>query len=310
MRFKVLLLCFSASLCFSQNSWKAEDLLVFNDSIKLPGTLSYQNGIEGQTLLIFVPGSGNPDRNGNQPQLGINGNYIKQLAKAMNTAGFAFFSYDKRNVTKENIPMILRSYEFTDLVDDVKAILEKFKDDQRFAKIVLIGHSQGSLVAMMAVNDQVAKYVSLAGLGESADKAIIRQISAQSEELGQIAKAHIEELKKTGSIATVSPMLAALFAKQNHQFLRSYFYRDPAVEIQKLDIPVLIVNGTKDIQVEVRDARLLKEAKMDAKLKVVENMNHVLKDIVIDSDNLKSYYSPDYPLSKSLLKELISFINE
>ena len=310
MRISVLLLCFSVSICFSQNSWKAEDVLVFNDSIKLPGTLSYQDGIEGQTLLIFVPGSGNPDRNGNQPQLGINGNYINQLAKAMNRAGFAFFSYDKRNVTKENIPMILRSYEFTDLVDDVKAILEKFKDDQRFAKLVLIGHSQGSLVAMMAVNDQIAKYVSLAGLGESADKAIIRQISAQSEELGQIAKEHIEELKKTGSIATVNPMLAALFAKQNHQFLRSYFNRDPAVEIQKLDIPVLIVNGTKDIQVEVRDARLLKEAKMDAKLKVVENMNHVLKDIVIDSDNLKSYYSPDYPLSESLLKELISFIKE
>ncbi len=310
MRIKVLLFCFSVSLCFSQNSWKSEEVLVLNDSIKLPGTLSYQNDYEGQTLLIFVPGSGNPDRNGNQVQLGINGNYINQFAKAMNKAGFAFFSYDKRNVTKENIPIIMRSYEFTDLVDDVKAILEKFKGDKRFDKIVLIGHSQGSLVAMMAANDQVDKFVSLAGLGESADKAIIRQISTQSEELGQAAKAHVEELKTTGSIASVNPMLAALFAKQNHQFLRSYFNRDPAVEIQKLNIPVLIINGTKDIQVEVRDAELLKKAKKDSKLLIIENMNHVLKDIVNDSDNLKSYYSPEYSLSESLIKEMISFLTE
>ena len=104
-------------------------------------------------------------------------------------------------------------------------------------------------------------------------------------------------------------MLAGLFAKQNHQFLSSYFTADPTIEIQKLHIPVLIVNGTKDIQVEVRDAQLLSEAKKDAKLIIIENMNHVLKDIKDDSDNLKSYYSSDYSLSEHLLEELILFIN-
>ncbi len=310
MRIKVLLFCFSLSVCFSQESWLSEDLTIWNDSIQLPGTLSYQQNSDEQTLLIFVPGSGNPDRNGNQPQLGINGNYIAQLGKAMNKAGFAFFSYDKRNVTKENIPIILRSYEFADLVKDVDAVLANFTNDQRFNKLVLLGHSQGSLVAMMAVNDQVSKYVSLAGLGEPADKTIVRQISAQSAELGQIARAHADELKTTGTITSVNPMLAALFAKQNHQFLQTYFKLDPAVEIKKLTIPVLIVNGTKDIQVVPRDAKLLNEAKPDSKLSIIDNMNHVLKDIEIDADNLKSYYSSEYPLSESLLKELISFIKD
>lgn len=298
------------SYCFSQNNPVVEEVLVMNDSIKLPGTLTYFKDQAKQPLVLFVPGSGNPDRDGNQPQFGVNGNYIKQLRLALNKADMAFFSYDKRNVSKENLPLILRSYEFTDLVKDVEAILAYFKNDQRFDQIVLIGHSQGSLVSMMAVNDQVDKYVSLAGLGETADQAIIRQITAQNSELGTVAKAHVVELKQTGTIKQINPMLAGLFAEQNHQFLNSYFKFDPSIEIKKIDIPVLIINGTKDIQVEVRDARLLFSAKNDAKLVLIDNMNHVLKHISDDQDNLKSYYSPEYALSQELIRELTSFITE
>ncbi len=311
MIFRILLLSvvFSVS-AFAQGKWTAEDILVTNDSIKLPGTLTYDKSVEQQPLVIFVPGSGNPDRNGNQPQFGVNGNYIKQLSEALNAQDIAFFRYDKRNVTTSNIKHILKSYEFGDLVKDVSAIIEQFKDDKRFKSITLIGHSQGSLVAMLAVNHNIDKYISLAGLGESADKTIVRQLKAQSEAYAEIAEAHIDELKTTGTIKEVNPMLASLFAKPNHQFLSSYFLVDPTEMIKKLKIPILIINGTKDLQVTEDDAKNLHQANPNSELVLIDNMNHVLKIIEKDEDNLASYSSPDFKLSDTLVTTIESFIKQ
>ena len=84
----------------------------------------------------------------------------------------------------------------------------------------MVGHSQGSLVAMLATNEQVDKYVSLAGLGETVDKAMIRQVTAQSEVLGAKTAEHFKELKETGDIKNVDPMLLSLFAKPNLPFFQ------------------------------------------------------------------------------------------
>ncbi|MEY8848916.1 alpha/beta fold hydrolase [Psychroserpens sp. XS_ASV72] len=311
MKFKLLAI---VALCFSfshaQDNFISEEILVMNDSIQLPGTLTYNAELKQQPLLIFVSGSGNPDRNGNQPQFGVNGNYIKQFSEAMNKKGIAFFRYDKRNVTASNIKFIMESYEFQDLVNDVSAVIDQFKDDKRFNSITLIGHSQGSLVSMMATNEHVDKYISLAGIGESVDKTIIRQYNAQSPELAKVVAAHIDELKSSGTIEDINPMLMGLFAKQNHQFLKSYLKLDPTEEIKNLEIPILVINGTKDVQVEVKDAENLHNANPDSELVIIDKMNHVLKVIEKDEDNLASYMSPDFPLSEALVTTVEKFIKK
>ena len=306
----ILLFLFISSSVFAQGEWIAEDILVTNDSIKLPGTLTYDKSEKQQPLIIFVPGSGNPDRNGNQPQFGVNGNYIKQLSEALNKKGIAFFRYDKRNVTSSNIQHILKSYEFQDLVKDVNSIINNFKNDKRFNQITLVGHSQGSLVAMMAANEHVDNYISLAGLGETADKAIIRQLKAQSKDYAKIAATHIDELKSTGTIKEVNPMLASLFAKPNHQFMSSYINLDPNEEIKKLTIPILIINGTKDLQVTEVDAKNLHKSQPNSELIIIDNMNHVLKNIENNDDNLASYSSPDFKLSEELVTAIETFVKK
>ena len=308
--FLVYLLLLFSSFLFAQKSIVSEEILIKNDSILLPGTLSFNRELEKQPLIIFVSGSGNPDRNGNQPQFGVNGNYIKQLSDAMTDKNVAFFRFDKRNVTKENIPQILKHYVFSDLVDDVTAIIEHFKNDPRFDSITLVGHSQGSLVAMMAANNYIDKYVSLAGIGEPVGGTIIRQYSAQNESLGKNVEEHIKELSETGTIKEVNPNLALLFNPQNYSFLAEYLVLNPQEEIKKLKIPVLIINGDKDIQVKEQDANNLLLAKPDAKMVIIENMNHVLKNIEKDEDNLASYSSPDFPLSQELVLLLEDFIKQ
>ncbi|WP_299524388.1 alpha/beta hydrolase [Winogradskyella sp.] len=304
----LVFICFLSGIAQSETT--TEEFLLMNDSIQLPGTLTYNKNLEQQPLVIFVQGSGNPDRNGNQTALGVNANYIKALRDSLNKNNIAFYSYDKRNVTKANIPILINHFVFEDLVADVRTVIDSFKSDKRFNSITLLGHSQGSLVAMLAVSDDIDKYISLAGLGESVDNAITRQISAQSESLGQTTKDHFKELKSTGKIKEVNPMLLSIFAEANLDFLKSYMEYQPTNEISKLKIPTLIINGTKDIQVTVKDAEALHKANPSSKLVIIENMNHVLKTIEKDSDNLTSYSKADFPLSQELITVITKFITQ
>jgi hypothetical protein len=305
----VIALCLG-NLLFSQENIVSEDILLMNDSIQLPGTLTYNKELKHQPLVIFIHGSGNVDRNGNQAGVNINGNYIKQLADSLNIRNIAFYRYDKRSATQENLKFMMEDLDFYRFVDDANLAIENFKNDKRFNSITLIGHSQGSLVAMLAAVNNVDKYVSLAGISEDMGTFIINSYQAYTEEMGTMAREQVTELKETGTIETVNPALAHLFSKPNQPFLISWMSYNPSEEIKKLEIPVLIINGTKDLQVKVEEAKKLYEAKPDSELVIIENMNHILKNIDKDEDNMKSYYSPDYPLSEELIQILEVFIKK
>ena len=74
-------------------------------------------------------------------------------------------------------------------------------------------------------------------------------------------------------------------------------------------MPVLIVNGTKDLQVAVHDAELLKKAKPEAELVLIENMNHIFKEIKgDDTENIQSYSNPDAPIAPKLTNPITVFI--
>lgn len=297
-------------LAYGQEQIISEELVLYNDSIQLPGTLTYSSEKNKQPLVIFIQGSGNPDRNGNQLGQGVKANYIKQLRDSLNSKQIAFYSYDKRNVTQSNIPLFVDDFKFEMLVDDALVAINNFKNDSRFNQIVLIGHSQGSLVGMLAYNNVIDKYVSLAGIGEPVDKTIVRQISNQNQQFGLIAKSHFDELKKTGTIDQVNPMLASIFAPANFSFLKSYMAFDPSIEIQKVECPILILNGDKDIQVEISDAENIHHGNPQSQLIIIKNMNHVLKTIEKDSDNLNSYSQENFPLSSELVTSLVEFIDK
>lgn len=302
--FAILSLFIFNSLCF-QSETIEKSILITNGQIELPGTLSYNQ--ESKKLLIWIHGSGNVDRNGNQGTT-VKANYIKQFRDKINKKGIAFFSYDKRTSNPKNTAL-LKGVVLDDFVDDAKKVIAHFKKEKQFDEIILVGHSQGSLIAMLA-SEGIDKYISLAGPSESIDKTITEQVSKQSTELGKITEAYFKELKETGNIKQVNPMLASIFAKPNFPFLRNWMSYNPIDEINKLKIPILLINGTKDIQVSVDDAKALKNANNKSRLKIIENMNHVLKHIEKDADNMNSYYSPDFKVSSELVKTITEFVNK
>jgi|TARA_B110000967_G_C18862615_1_gene550843 pimeloyl-ACP methyl ester carboxylesterase len=285
---------------------KSEEININNQAIQLPGTLTYP--AENIPLLIWVHGSGPVNRNGNQPAQNVKSNYIKQFRDAVNKENIAFFSYDKRTANSKNREF-LKDTQAKDFAFDVEEVVNHFKKDKRFSEIILVGHSQGSLIAMLAL-DKVDKYISIAGAGETVDKTIVKQLTAQSADFGKIAAGHFKELKETGKVEDVNPNLLSIFAKPNQSFWNSWMQLDPVKEIKKVKIPVLIINGDKDIQVKIENANALHSANKASELVIIKNMNHVLKDIQKEEDNIKSYYSAEYPISKELIKTILEFVKQ
>ena len=300
----VIVSVFGIIISFAQI--KSEEITINNQAIQLPGTLTYSQ--EKVPLIIWVHGSGPLDRNGNQPAQNVNANYIKQFRDAVNKENIAFFSFDKRTATKNN-SAYLKDTKFTDFALDIDVIVNHFKKDNRFTKITLVGHSQGSLIAMLA-SKNIDKYISLAGAGETIDKTIVKQISKNNLTLGEAAQKQFDTLKAKGKIETVNPFLMNIFAKQNQEFLYEWMQINPTEEIKKITIPTLIINGDKDLQVKIEDAENLKNAKPNAELVIIKNMNHVLKNIEKEEDNMTSYFSPHFPISEKLIKTIVEFVKK
>ena len=291
-----------------------EEIHLKNGDISLPGTLSYPKSNKKSPLLIFVHGSGNIDRNGNQGAL-AKANYIAQLADSLNKKGISFYRYDKRTSNATNYPF-LKDIKIEDFVEDVSIAIKNFKNDKRFKSIHLIGHSQGSLIAMLATNKNIKSYISLAGPSNSIDSVIVNQINKQNHELSKITKQHFKELKETDTIQKVNPLLLQLFAPQNQKFFKSWMSFIPKEELKKIEKPILIIQGKKDNQVTVTDANQLFKAsttgntsfKPAAQLTIIDSMNHVLKTVSNATENQQSYTSPDFPLSIDLVNNITTFI--
>ncbi|MAW97152.1 MULTISPECIES: alpha/beta hydrolase [unclassified Leeuwenhoekiella] len=300
----VIILVLSFSL--SAQEWTESEIRI-NELIS--GTL-LEPITKTDTLAIIIAGSGPTDRNGNQ-QMQQN-NSLKKLAEALTLEGIATYRYDKRILKLlRNNTLKEENLRFEDFVDDAESVVRYFKN-RNFKHIVLIGHSQGALVASLtAANEPVDMLVSLAGSGQPLDLLILDQLAKQAPGLVENAKQAFEDLKNKGKAENFSIGLASLLRPSVQPFMKSWMLYDPALVIQNLEIPILLVSGSKDIQVPPSESQLLKDAKPEAKLVFIDSMNHVLKEVNGDDlDNAKTYSNPSLPVIKKLIVEITSFIRE
>lgn len=299
------------NLCFSQQGIISEEILVENGTTKLPGTLTYDSNAKEQPLVIYIHGSGDIDRNGNQASMGANPNYIRQLNDSLVNKGVAFYRFDKRTATRENLMEFIKNMYFEAFVEDANSVINRFKDDKRFSSITLIGHSQGSLISMLVDHTYIDKFISLAGPGNSIEYALVNQVRSQNgDSLANIVQSHFKELSEKGSIENVDRNLMAIFNKPTQPFIASWAKYIPSDEIKTLKMPILILNGDKDIQVTLEDAQALHKANPESKLVIIKNMNHVLKIIEKESDIMLSKMTPDFPLSQELVSTIETFIKQ
>ena len=93
-------------------------------------------------------------------------------------------------------------------------------------------------------------------------------------------------------------------------FLIDVFRYDPAKLATSLKVPLLIVQGERDLQVSVADAKALAAAQPSAKLVLLPSMNHVLKDVSTDdrAANFATYSDSSLPVDADLVAAIADFV--
>ena len=279
---------------------------------KLYGTLLSKN--KQQPLAIIIAGSGPTDRNGNST-LGEATNEYKMLAYALDSANIATFRYDKRGVAKSAYAgMKEGDLVFDDYVKDAEKIFDYLHDTLGFKNIYFMGHSEGSLIAMLASEKKkVAGYISIAGAGRSIDKVMEEQM--QNQPLPDSVKQqipHIFNQLKNGQEVTDAPkMLAPLFRKSIQPYIISWLKYSPEKEIKKLNCPILILQGTCDLQVKEVDAKNLHDGNKKSELDIIPNMSHTLKNAGENCVNEnKTYTDGSMPIDNVLVQDIVQFIRK
>lgn len=303
----IILFLLLGFVAFAQEPNYTEKELTINQHID--GTLLTPNNIRKPNLAIIIAGSGPTNRDGNQNFL--KNNSLKKLAEGLSNQGIATFRYDKRIVKQIREGNIDKNITFDDFVTDAKSVVEYFKPSRKFKNIYIIGHSQGSLVGMLAALDGADGFISLAGAGQPIDNIIIDQVNKTAPMFNEETKRVFDTLRTGKTTTDFPPALASIFNIDVQPFIMNWMQYNPQDIISELKIPILLINGTKDIQVLEEEAKQLKEANPKAQLVIIENMNHIL--VPIDGDNLentKSYNEPDRKLSEELVPAIVEFIKQ
>lgn len=278
---------------------------------KLFGTLTIADGLEVSPVVLVVAGSGATDRN-----MGKGMSY-KMLSDSLLKHNISSLRVDKRTSGESRKHMNNSDdLSFDDFVDDVKAWISFLKSDKRFSKLIVLGHSQGSLIALLtAQNSKVDKCISLAGAGEPIDLVLRKQIydpPINKFFFGPVIDTLFERIKQHDYVETDSIPLPfqGMFNKRNQPFLASWIKYDPALEIKKVNVPTLIVQGEMDFQVQMDQYNFLKNAQPMADTLLVKNMNHAMKyaDTLDKIKNSKNYDDPDIGLINEFIPPLVEFI--
>ncbi|MDO1499955.1 alpha/beta hydrolase [Winogradskyella maritima] len=293
-----------------QFSWSQEQPFLSMDievTEWIDGTLFLPNAVEKPDLVIIIAGSGPTNRNGNQNF--FKNNALKKLAEALSSKGIATFRYDKRIVKQIKMGKVDKDMSFDDFVSDASDVIDYFKDKETYSKIYVAGHSQGSLVGMLAGKDQLDGFISLAGAGQNIGDVIIEQVDKTAPFFTESTKKVVASLKDGKKTKDYPKELGSMFREDLQEFMISWMKYNPTEELKDLDIPILIINGTKDLQVPETEAVLLKESNPKAELVIIENMNHVLFEIKgNDLENSKSYNESFRPISEELVSSILTFI--
>lgn len=289
-----------------------KEISIAANGAELYGTLLSKNN--QQKLAIIIAGSGPTDREGNST-ISPPTNEYKMLAHSLDSQGIASFRFDKRGIGK-SVPAHFGEIKlnFEDYVNDAVTIYKYLRDTLGFKEIFFVGHSEGSLVGMLAAEKvKPAGYISVAGAGRPIDEVLEEQLAQMSypdsikEQIPQI----FNLLKEGKTVKNIPKELDVLFRPSIQPYLISWLKYSPEKEIGKLKCPVLIIQGTCDIQVKMMDAENLHKGNQKSVFDSIPQMSHTLKNAGKDCvDQRKTYTSADMPIDQKLVHDIAAFIKK
>jgi pimeloyl-ACP methyl ester carboxylesterase len=281
--------------------------------LELGGTLTVPRSAAGKVpVVVIIAGSGPTDRNGNS-MMGIRPNAYAQIAWRLAERGIASLRYDKRVLAATRGTVDISKLTLEDFAADARAAAESLAKDSRFSRVLLLGHSEGSALALIAARGgpPVAGVISVSGLGRPLPIVLREQLARQfdSTTLVRYDTAMAQYLRGE-TPKDVPPPLTMLFVPINLTFMRSLMAFDAAAAVRAVRQPVLIVQGATDLQATVADAERLHAARPDAKLVVIPEVNHVLKHITdqTPAGQMATYNDPTIPIAPAVVTAIADWV--
>ncbi len=284
---------------------------IASGSATLHGTLTTPDaGPVFPAAVLLISGSGPTDRDGDSVVPGVKPGSQRLIAQGLAARGIASLRFDKRGVGESKAALTSEAaLRFTDYLDDAAAWAKRLLAEPGVRCVVIAGHSEGSLIGILAAQKvPVCGVVSLAGAGRPAAVVVREQLAAQlPPERMAAVDAVFAELKAGRTVPGV-PATDPLFRPAIQPYLISWLSLDPATELAKVKAPVLILQGDRDIQVSVDDARRLAADRPDARLVVLDGVSHVLKAAPVErAANAATYADPALPLDPRVVDEIVRF---
>lgn len=309
--------------------YREEEVVFHNNKagINLSGTLTIPSGNAPFPALILISGSGYQDRNeelmGHKPFLVI--------ADALTRSGIAVLRYDDRGVGSSEGSTSGNTTE--DLSWDAQAALQYLEARSEISSIGLAGHSEGGAIAfIVAARDSSCDFViSLAGPGLRGDKVLLAQQKAILSRSG-MASAQLEQVEAANRMLfdiiissqsndnQLRERIIQMTGGQEevaNQLLDPWMYHfikyDPAADISKIKVPILALNGSKDLQVIAQPnlESILKYSKEGGNNNVstiqLEGLNHLFQ--YCDTGLPTEYSKIEETISPEVLDEMVRFIS-
>jgi hypothetical protein len=297
--------CVLAAMVFASHVAVADESKIRVGAID--AWLSMPSEVEQPPVALLIAGSGSTDHDGNGPQ--IKPGTLRKLSEALVARGIATLRYDKRGAGgwkgEFGKP---EDFRFKDYVDDAAALVSHLRASAKFSRVVVIGHSEGGLVAILT-----ARRVPV-------DKLVLLAVAARKQ--GDLLKAQLEKKLPPEKFAAVAKAVDSIMAGEIvdpppaglaippslQPGIASAFTEDPIAPLQKIEEPILIVAGARDSQLARLDFLALSTAAFAAKTLWLPEMNHVLVDVTDDGDDVAAYNQPDRPLDADLIEVVADFI--
>ena len=319
-----------------------EEVTFENGDVTLAGTLTVPEGDGPFPAVALVSGSGPQDRN----EEIFEHKPFMVLADHLTRAGIAVLRYDDRGTGESSGMFGTATSEI--FMTDALAAIRFLSEDGRIhkKKIGIAGHSEGGLIAPMAAarSKDVAFIVIMAGPGVPGKEILVRQVGLMTKAAGvddetiasiqsvqqkaldlvtadadmDTIRAQIKKLVETqmgegadGLEQTVDKSMAELTSP----WFRYFLGYDPRPDLRKLKkIPVLALNGEKDLQVDPKQnlpeiEKALKKAKnKDVTIVELPSLNHLFQ--TADSGAVSEYYTIEETMSPAALDLIRDWIVE
>ena len=273
----------------------------------IDAVLTVPSDVERPVVALLIAGSGSTDHDGNGPK--VKPATLKKLSEQLAARKIATLRYDKRGAggwkAEFGKP---EDFRFKDYVDDAAQLVDYLRSSGKFSKVVLVGHSEGGLVAILAASrGPVDRLVLLATAARKQGDLLKAQLEKKlsADAFAPVAKA-IDAIM-AGEIVDPPPQVLAI-APLMQPSIASAFTADPIDPLLKLAVPTLIVAGGEDHQIARLDFLALSTAAPLAKTLWLPPMNHVLVDVADEADDLASYDQPERPLDAEMIDAVSAFI--